>query len=54
MEAVATIAPMSGSHGLVAFLCSACGDAKSDLIPAELWQVNRNATTCDVVGLVRQ
>jgi predicted amidophosphoribosyltransferase len=39
METVATIAPMCGSPGLVAFLCSACGGTKSDLVPPEHWQV---------------
>ncbi len=47
MEAVATIAPMSGGPGLVAFMCQKCGAAQSILIhptnPAP--EVNRGEAT---------
>jgi hypothetical protein len=32
MEQVATILPMGGSHGLVAFLCTECGKSESILV----------------------
>jgi hypothetical protein len=40
METVAAIAPMCGKPGLLAFLCSACGSARSDLVYPEQWQEN--------------
>jgi hypothetical protein len=36
MTEVATILPMGGSPGLVAFLCARCGKSKSILVQPEL------------------
>jgi hypothetical protein len=40
MQTVATISPIGGKPGLVAFLCPACGSATSDLIDPAHEQVS--------------
>jgi hypothetical protein len=48
MEIVAEIMPMCGQPGLLAFLCSACGGSRSDLVSREHWDMTVATTrpTC--------
>jgi len=49
METVLRVAPVFGRPSLLAFVCSGCGGAKSDVIYPERWRVKPAAPRQDVV-----